>query len=136
MKIIDDFLTPEGLTFIKYKALVHQEPAEPFRSTDSELYKKCEAIFKTPCTNAMIWRVPSTTKVNPHLDSKKKSTVFYPFDSDGALILYNPDHTIRERIEVKENRMVILESGQVIHGQEPPTNGTRYSVAFHWAVSS
>jgi len=84
----------------------------------------------------MIWRVPSTTINNPHQDFKKTSTVFYPFDSDGPLLIYNQDHTLKETIEVKENRLVAFASGKTIHSQMPPSKGIRYSVAFHWAVSS
>lgn len=136
MQIIEDFLTPEGLKAVQELCLKNTKPAEPFGDTSSELYKLCEAVYHAPCKNAMIWRVPSTTINNPHCDSKKRSTVFYPFDSDGPLLLYHDDHTLMETIEVKQNRLVAFESGKIIHSQMPPTKGIRYSVAFHWAVSS
>ena len=134
--IKDQFLSPEGLLHIQTLCLSNKDAGEPFTDFDSELYLKCQTIFEGSCTNAMIYRIKPNTMRNPHKDPKKWSTVFYPFASDGPLGIWNDNHTIKELIEVKENRLVAYESGKTMHSQDPPSQGIRYSVAFHWSVSS
>jgi len=133
MRIIDNFLSPDGLQLIKNKCLNSQLRAESFKSFESELFKKCQEVFHGSCIHAMIYRINPQAQSNPHIDYRKWSTVFYPFDSDGGLGIWTDNWKMTQIIKVKENRLVAYESGVVIHSQEPPSKGTRYSVAFHWS---
>jgi len=134
MQVIDGFLSKQALQYIQALCMLGREPSEVFTDYKSELYIKCQAIFGGTLSNAMIYRIPSTTEPNPHKDSKKWSTVFYPCDSDGPLVLYDSNWKPARTIEVKENRMVSFASDSTIHAQRPPSKGVRYSVAFHWLV--
>jgi len=136
IKIIDNFLSSKELKKIQVLCLADSLSLQEFPKR-GVLLEKCSKIARGgECISAMLYRVPADTTANPHRDGQPHSTVFYPFDSDGPLGIWNDDWKLKELIQIKENRLVSWDSVDLIHSQQPPSKGVRYSVALHWSASS
>ena len=133
-QILDDFLPIKELTYWQARVTEASVTGTPFNPHGSLLFNKINELIGLVFVGAWLYRIPQGIPANPHQDCNQFAVVFFPFDNGGALAIYDKDYKAREQIDIKANRLVLLDCANQLHsqiaGQTP-----RYSVVFKYRPS-
>lgn len=131
MRVLDNFVSTKELVYWQTRINEGTRLGTPFDPKGTELWAKIQEIIGMNLTGSNLYLISSEDKANLHRDPKQYSVIFYPFDSDGALATFEDDwKTMKEKIDIKSNRLVLFACSEEVHAQIPPLSGRRYSVVF------
>ena len=133
LKIIDNFLDENELNYWKEKVKTGKESTalQENEFKDTVLYKKCrELVGDLPLIHLLLFNVTKGNHTELHKDIGEYACLFYPYSHPTASL------TLRDsEIEVKENRLVLLNCTEVEHMQKKPDDDSiRYSIALKWRL--
>jgi len=135
MQVLDNFVSTRELVYWQTRINEGTRLGTPFDPKGTELWDKIKEIIGLQLTGSNLYLISSEDKPNPHRDPKQYSAIFYPFDSTGVLATYAPDwKTIREKIDIKANRLILFACSEQVHAQIPPLSGRRFSVVFKFST--
>lgn len=135
MRILDNFVSTKELVYWQTRINEGKRQGTPFDPKGTELWNKIEEIVSLPLTRSDLYLIKPEDAPNLHKDQTQYSAIFYPFDSDGCLAIYEDDHkTQKELVDIKSNRLVLFACSDHYHSQIPPKTGRRYSVVFKFST--
>ncbi len=135
MRILENFVSPKELVYWQTRINEATKNGTPFNPKGTELWGRIQEIIGLPLTRSDLYMITSEDGLKVHQDSKQYSAIFYPFDSTGVLATYEDDwKTMKKKIDIKSNRLVLFACSEEPHAQVPPLTGRRYSVVFKFAM--
>jgi len=133
LEVIDNFLPEEELKFWQEKVKTGRESTALYEDEvkDTLLYKKCkEFMGDLPLIHCLLFNVTKPNHTEMHRDIGEYVTLFYPYTHPTASLQLKDSE-----VEVKENRLVLLNCTEVEHMQKKPEDDSiRYSVALKWRM--
>jgi len=135
LEVIDNFLPEEELKFWQEKVKTGRESTslQEDEVKATLLYKKCkEFMGDLPLIHCLLFNVTKPNHTEMHRDVGEYVTLFYPYTHPTASLQLKDSE-----IEVKENRLVLLNCTELEHMQKKPEDDSiRYSVAFKWRMKN
>lgn len=131
IRIFDDFLPKKELIYWQTRITEATISGTPFNPEHEYLFEKINELIGLVFVGARLYRLPPGIPANPHQDSNQYAVVFYPYDNDGTLGIYDRDHKLIDRIAIKSNRLVLLDCANQIHAQIAG-HSPRFSVVFKY----
>ena len=132
--IIDNFLPKKDLVYWQTRITEATISGTPFNPEREYLFEKINELIGLVFVGARLYRIPPEIPANPHQDSNQYAVIFYPFDNDGKVAIYTDDHKLAYTIDIKSNRLILLDCANQIHSQIAG-HSTRYSVVFKYRPS-
>lgn len=132
LEIIDNFLDEKELQYWQEKVKTGKESTALYENEvkDTTLYKKCKELVNLSLIHLLLFNVKKGNHVEMHKDVGEYATMFYPFNHSTATLKLKD-----KEIEIKENRLVLLNCTTTEHMQKlPEDDSIRYSIALKWRL--
>lgn len=129
-QIFDNFISKLELESWQKRSNEALQIGAKINPEGTELFNKIKELIKLKFRSCRYYKIDSSYKLKPHKDPGEFVALFYPFDSDAGLGIYNDKDELINTIEVKQNRLILFDCSENKHAQIPPKQGFRYSIPF------